>query len=96
MMNRQRDTQQAAPNDPTHPMINDQMVIDPVCGMVVNPATAAGSHEHKGRQYYFCSRSCLERFRNNPPEFLTRSPDEASPGRVLRQAAAPVPASGVE
>ena len=38
-------------------------VIDPVCGMTVAPAKAAGSFEHEGQTYYFCSKGCLEKFR---------------------------------
>ncbi|MBI3696077.1 MAG: HAD-IC family P-type ATPase, partial [Acidobacteria bacterium] len=38
-------------------------VKDPVCGMLVDPASAAGKYEHGGQTYYFCSRHCLEKFR---------------------------------
>jgi Cu+-exporting ATPase len=47
------------------------MEIDPVCGMEVDPATAAGSHEYKGTTYYFCSLGCLEDFRDDPESFLS-------------------------
>ncbi|MGH2695525.1 MAG: heavy metal translocating P-type ATPase, partial [Actinomycetota bacterium] len=30
-------------------------VRDPVCGMTVDPSSAAGSEEHGGKTYYFCS-----------------------------------------
>jgi Cu+-exporting ATPase len=43
--------------------------IDPVCGMTVEPDTAAGSYEHEGRTYYFCSKSCLDKFRQDPDAF---------------------------
>jgi Cu+-exporting ATPase len=36
--------------------------IDPICGMTVNPATAAGSFNHVGKTYYFCSAGCLQKF----------------------------------
>ncbi|MEO8339601.1 MAG: HAD-IC family P-type ATPase, partial [Nitrospirota bacterium] len=42
------------------------MAIDPICGMTVDPATAAGSHDHRGQSYYFCGLSCLERFKADP------------------------------
>jgi len=42
------------------------MAIDPICGMTVDPATAAGSHDHRGQRYYFCGLSCLERFKADP------------------------------
>jgi len=45
-------------------------VKDPVCGMMVVPETAAGSVDHGGRTYYFCSRHCIERFREDPARFL--------------------------
>jgi Cu+-exporting ATPase len=46
-------------------------VRDPVCGMHVDPATAAGSEEYQGTTYYFCSAGCLERFRERPEEFVS-------------------------
>jgi Cu+-exporting ATPase len=49
--------------------------IDPVCGMRVVPQTAAGSHVHAGRTYWFCSTGCLERFRADPERYLTSGPD---------------------
>ena len=46
--------------------------LDPVCGMTVNPDTAAGSFDYEGKTYYFCSTHCLHRFRENPAQFLTK------------------------
>ena len=43
---------------------------DPVCGMTVDPADAAGSFEYTGQTYFFCSLGCLEKFRANPSGFL--------------------------
>ncbi|MGH9349781.1 MAG: heavy metal translocating P-type ATPase [Vicinamibacterales bacterium] len=54
-------------------------VVDPVCGMTVTPADAAGHAEHRGRTYYFCGRRCLERFREDPERFVAAPPVEASP-----------------
>jgi len=51
--------------------------IDPVCGMTVNPATAAGSFSHAGTTYHFCSRHCLEKFRAEPAEYLDGSAPES-------------------
>jgi len=44
---------------------------DPVCGMKVDPAKAAGKHEHKGKTYYFCSNGCLAKFKADPEKYLT-------------------------
>jgi P-type Cu+ transporter len=48
--------------------------LDPVCGMTVQPDTAAGSYEYQGKTYYFCSTHCLHRFRENPESFLKPAP----------------------
>ena len=53
---------------------NPPKVKDPVCGMLVDPATArGGSAEHAGKTYYFCNPRCAERFRAEPAKYL--SPD---------------------
>jgi Cu+-exporting ATPase len=44
--------------------------IDPVCGMTVDSATAAGSFAHDGKEYFFCRTHCLEAFRQDPARFL--------------------------
>ncbi len=43
---------------------------DPVCGMMVAPEKAAGQVERAGNTYYFCSKSCAERFSDQPEKFL--------------------------
>ncbi len=48
--------------------------IDPVCGMTVDPGTAAGSFEFSGTTYYFCSKHCLEKFKQDPNAFIGRQP----------------------
>ncbi|MGH9958109.1 MAG: heavy metal translocating P-type ATPase, partial [Pyrinomonadaceae bacterium] len=53
--------------------------IDPVCGMTVNPASAAGSFEHEGETYFFCSTHCLQTFREDPRRFIN---DSAAPVKV--------------
>jgi Cu+-exporting ATPase len=44
-------------------------VRDPVCGMDIDPANAAGSEEHEGTTYYFCSPGCHERFKEEPQRY---------------------------
>lgn len=43
---------------------------DPVCNMDVNPESAPFSLEHDGKRFFFCSRHCLDKFRENPDTFL--------------------------
>jgi P-type Cu+ transporter len=45
-------------------------VKDPVCGMQFAPEKAAGTYEFQGQMYYFCNKSCLEKFRNDPDKYL--------------------------
>jgi P-type Cu+ transporter len=42
---------------------------DPVCGMAVDPKTAAGSAEHAGKTYHFCSAGCKQKFSANPAQY---------------------------
>src|ERR1043166_5705839 len=48
-------------------------VVDPVCGMTVDPANAAGSFEYQGKTYYFCNTHCLHRFQKDPESFLQKT-----------------------
>jgi P-type Cu+ transporter len=45
-------------------------VKDPVCGMQFIPEKAAGIFEHRGQMYYFCNKSCLEKFRSDPAKYV--------------------------
>ena len=49
---------------------------DPVCGIQVDPATAAGSSRWQGKTFHFCSRSCKEKFDADPSRFVTQSEPE--------------------
>jgi P-type Cu+ transporter len=35
---------------------------DPICGMTIDPATAAGTSTRDGETVYFCSRPCKSMF----------------------------------
>lgn len=45
-------------------------VKDLVCGMDIDPATAAGKSELNGQTYYFCSLGCKKSFDENPEKYL--------------------------
>jgi Cu+-exporting ATPase len=51
---------------------------DPVCGMMVDPAHAAGKAEYQGKSYYFCNPRCEQRFRAEPEKFLAPKPAPAA------------------
>ena len=46
------------------------MAKDPVCGMDVDPKTAAGNSEYNGQTYYFCSPGCKKSFDKAPAKFV--------------------------
>ncbi|MEP7272293.1 MAG: heavy metal translocating P-type ATPase [Acidobacteriota bacterium] len=52
----------------------ENTIIDPVCGMTVDPVTAAGQHEYAGTMYYFCSTHCLRKFKADPDSILNPKP----------------------
>ena len=60
-----------------------QSVIDPVCGMSVDPETAAGHSKFEDRDYYFCSVACKEEFDRNPGKYRY---DDASVSGAERDA----------
>jgi len=62
---------------------------DPVCGMTVDPGTAAGKVEHAGKTYYFCSMRCTGRFSKEPAKFIAKpGTAEMEPSQVLHHPAA--------
>ncbi|MBR2120019.1 MAG: heavy metal translocating P-type ATPase [Afipia sp.] len=56
-------------------------VIDPVCGMTVDPATAKHRFAYKGQDYFFCSAGCRTKFEANPEKFL--APKSSAPEEKL-------------
>ena len=55
--------------DPDSPYQRTRLVTDPVCGMVLRRADAAGSVEFGKRTYYFCMEGCRERFEAAPEQY---------------------------
>lgn len=49
-------------------------VKDPVCGMMIDPNTAAGKTEYKGQTYYFCSPGCKKAFDQEPEKYAGKEP----------------------
>jgi len=46
------------------------MARDVVCGMEVDPKTAAAKTEYKGKTYYFCAPGCKVAFEKDPVKYL--------------------------
>jgi Cu+-exporting ATPase len=67
---------------------------DPICHMDIDPASAAGSSEHGGTTYYFCSRGCKLEFDEDPDAALQAETayDHSQPmdhGMMMHQHEAP-------
>lgn len=45
---------------------------DPVCGMTIDPAKAAGRSEYQGKTVHFCSAGCKQRFDADPAKFAAK------------------------
>ncbi len=57
-----------------HDSADGSNVIDPVCGMPVDPATSGHSREHSGTVYHFCRAECAELFASDPVGYLEKGP----------------------
>jgi Cu+-exporting ATPase len=61
-------------------------VKDPVCGMEIDAATAAGQSEYGGETIYFCSSVCKEKFDAAPEKFaVNTSPKEIGENKQTNQ-----------
>jgi len=56
-----------------------ERVLDPVCGMTIDPHTAQHRHQHRGRPYYFCSAGCRSKFATDPEKYLDKERRAAEP-----------------
>jgi Cu+-exporting ATPase len=75
------------------------MARDPVCGMEVKETGAAGVSEYKGQKYYFCSKSCQNKFDRNPEKFVSAPEGQVGPseaGEAENDAGRKAPASSRE
>lgn len=71
-----------------------QTAKDPVCGMSVDPNTAAGSFEHNGQTYFFCSQHCLKKFQESPDRYLAGPSSECC--STMDQVATPVTLTAIQ
>ncbi len=60
-------------------------VIDPVCGMTVDPLTTPHHAEHGGHDFHFCSAGCRTKFQADPVRYLeptAAAHPPANPGAI--------------
>jgi len=58
-------------------VIEQRVEQDPVCGMRVEVKPATDRSSHAGKDYYFCCRSCLDKFAANPQKYVQPQPAPA-------------------
>ncbi|QDP23077.2 heavy metal translocating P-type ATPase [Bradyrhizobium cosmicum] len=60
-------------------------VLDPVCGMTVDPATSKHRFEHHGETFHFCSAGCRTKFAANPAKYLAKdkAPEPEMPADTI-------------
>ena len=59
---------------------HQQAVLDPVCGMSVDPATSKYRFDHQGETFHFCSAGCRTKFAADPAKYLdTQKPQAEAP-----------------
>jgi Cu+-exporting ATPase len=59
--------------------------IDPVCGMTVDPASAAATSEYGGRTWHFCAPGCKRAFDADPAKYASAAAAPAHPRPLLVQ-----------
>ncbi len=87
------------------PVSTPTMVVDPVCQMTIDPATAAAKELSDGKVVYFCSEGCRRRFLANPAAYASATAVEEtdhqccavsnegeSPARLLTSVPVPIAA----
>jgi Cu+-exporting ATPase len=52
-------------------------VLDPVCGMTVDPATSKHRFDYDGHTFHFCSAGCKTKFAADPKKYLEKTAGKA-------------------
>ncbi len=57
-------------------------LLDPVCGMTVNPETSKHRFEYRGETFHFCSAGCRTKFAADPEKYLDKARGEAEAAKT--------------
>jgi Cu+-exporting ATPase len=68
----------------SHAVKADSKMVDPVCGMTVDPLATPHHAEHDGHDFHFCSTGCRIKFQADPERYLKPEPitPPADPGAI--------------
>ncbi|UPJ55280.1 heavy metal translocating P-type ATPase [Bradyrhizobium sp. 192] len=74
----------AAPSDHVHHHHDHAVgtVVDPVCGMKVDPATARHKIDRGGKTFFFCSERCRTKFEGDPAKYVDGKVQQVPPAGV--------------
>ena len=60
------------------PTATEATAVDPVCGMSVDPSTAAGHSDWQSETFHFCSKSCKAKFDLDPQKYAHETNDTSN------------------
>jgi len=63
---------------------------DPVCSMSTRDKNTFLTLEHQGNSYYFCSKHCLEAFREDPDRYIDSAKAETAENKACRTFTCPM------
>ena len=52
----------------------ENVLLDPICGMTVDPDHAAAKIEYSGKMWHFCSKGCASKFQAEPAKYASGAP----------------------
>ncbi len=71
-------------NHASHDHATGATVIDPVCGMTVDPAKSPHRHDHRHKTFHFCSAGCRTKFAADPEKYLgDEKPEQPAPAGTI-------------
>jgi P-type Cu+ transporter len=65
------------------PAADGSKVLDPVCGMTVDPATSKHRFEHQDKTFHFCSAGCRSKFIADPEKYLDNKQQADMPADTI-------------
>jgi YHS domain-containing protein len=71
-----------------------KQVLDPVCGMAVDPESAPARMTHADERYHFCATACRDRFARDPARYLGEGAEPVAMADVLEGATSVEPDNG--
>ena len=69
---RERAGQETSETSISEEVVSEDLVKDPVCGMEIDSASAAGSSEYEGQTHYFCNLNCKQSFDAEPEKYAKK------------------------